>query len=215
MLRFRESFRGYNRDDVNAYIEQLNTSFSKKEAELRAIISDMQMQENNSLDEIAKTNETKLSEMNNELENTRAEVERLKAELENTKSNLAAESAEKSRLYDSMTSQVGGIIIQANTNAEKIMADARVEAERILQNALSEARSTMAEAEKIKSEANIYAENRIRTARETCACEFNSIVESAGNELNAVSDNLKIKADLLLNTLKEKGRAVESNLNNY
>ena len=42
MLRFRESFRGYNRDDVNAYIEQLSIMYSKKEAELRAEIAELQ-----------------------------------------------------------------------------------------------------------------------------------------------------------------------------
>ena len=42
MLRFLESFRGYNRDDVNAYIEQINIHFSKKEAELRAVIADLE-----------------------------------------------------------------------------------------------------------------------------------------------------------------------------
>ena len=36
MLRFRESFRGYNKDDVNAYIEQVNARFSRRESDLRA-----------------------------------------------------------------------------------------------------------------------------------------------------------------------------------
>ena len=42
MLRFRESFRGYNKDDVNAYIEQVNARFSRRESDLRAQIADLQ-----------------------------------------------------------------------------------------------------------------------------------------------------------------------------
>ena len=42
MLRFRESFRGYNKDDVNAYIEQVNVRFSRRESDLRAQIADLQ-----------------------------------------------------------------------------------------------------------------------------------------------------------------------------
>ena len=43
-FRFRESFRGYNRDDVNAYIEQINIVFSHKEAELRTYIAELEKQ---------------------------------------------------------------------------------------------------------------------------------------------------------------------------
>ena len=34
-FRFRESFRGYNRSDVNSYIEQINQKFNRREEELK------------------------------------------------------------------------------------------------------------------------------------------------------------------------------------
>ena len=37
-MKFRESFRGYNKEDVNSYIEQMNIKFSRRESELLAMI---------------------------------------------------------------------------------------------------------------------------------------------------------------------------------
>lgn len=204
MLRFRESFRGYNRDDVNAYLEQLNANFSKKEAELRAIISELQLSLESADNEQNNLHESEINALNTELEEMKAENERLRGDLDSANKKYEAEANEKSRLYDSMTSQVGGIIIQANANAEKIISDARIEAESIRQNAVIEAKNTVSEAEKIKNEARAYADSCIRTAKESCVTEFDSIVTSASNELALVCDKLKSRTTTLVESLKEK-----------
>lgn len=115
MLRFRESFRGYNKDDVNAYIEQVNMRFSRKESELRAQIAEMQQNNFTSSSAASTDNRAEYDRMNQKLQETIAENERLTAEIENLKklSSADSEKGEKSKLYDSMSSQVGNILIIA------------------------------------------------------------------------------------------------------
>ena len=214
MLRFRESFRGYNRDDVNAYIEQLNSNFSKKEAELRAIISDMQVSRDSAVNEANTELQNKLNDTTDALNSAKAEINRLSEELSALKAKYEVEASEKSRLYDSMTSQVGGIIIQANANADKIVAEARAEAETIRQNSLAESRKIMTEAEEIRSQAKIYADNCVRMAKESCVNEFDSIVSDASNELSTVCERIKSRTNSLLEGLKDKEKITVAKLNN-
>ena len=97
MLRFRESFRGYNKDDVNAYIEQVNARFSRRESDLRAQIADLQ---NRMPAPAANTADDGTKKR---LEAAETENAKLKAELEELK-NSAAGNSEK---YNMMTASWG------------------------------------------------------------------------------------------------------------
>lgn len=163
MLRFRESFRGYNKDDVNAYIEQVNMRFSRRESDLRAQIADLQNRQPAPAAAPVDDGTKK------RLQEAESENAKLKAELEELKNSAAGDSEkdEKSRLYDSMSSQVGNILIVANSNADKIRSDAEEDARRI------------------KAEAELEAE-KIRRDAET---KMNSMIAELDGKLKSVSDN--------------------------
>lgn len=214
MLRFRESFRGYNRDDVNAYIEQLNLHFSKKEADLRALITDLEVKCNNPTPIIEIPESTK-----NELEALKAENERLVSELNALKEKInnddakATDEGEKSKLYDEMSAQVGNIIIVANSNADKIIKDAEEKAAGIVAEATIKAEIMINEAEAKKNEAVTFMEEKLKNASEQCLNEYSILVSQTKNQLMNVSDAFKNKTNELMLKLEEKSKEIENSLN--
>ena len=214
MLRFRESFRGYNRDDVNAYIEQLNLHFSKKEADLRALITDLEVKCNN-----APAVSDNIDSIKQELEKLKAENERLVSEnnalkenLENAESKTIGED-EKSKLYDEMSAQVGNIIIVANSNADKIIKDAETKAAEILAEATVKAEVMTAEAEAKKNEAVVFMEEKLKNASEQCLSEYTVLVSQTKDQLMSVSEGFKNKTNELMAKLEEKSKEIENSLN--
>lgn len=206
MLRFRESFRGYNRDDVNAYIEQINLHFSKKEADLRAIIADLEnkVNQNSNINNNAEIESLKkqISELNNANST-------LESELAKAKASVESEAEQKSKLYDSMSSQVGSIIIQANSNAEKIVAEAKIEAENIKMNASLRAKEITDEALKKKEETIRYIEEALNAASVECISEYSEIISETNSKLISISDNAKAKAEKMLLNLENKASLIK------
>ena len=153
-MRFRESFRGYNKDDVNLYIEEINNKFARRETELKMQIDALKEESKNLYVEkssvCSAADNDEINTLKCENNSLKSEIENLKAELEKAKSFRAnsAENDEKSKLYDSMSSQVGNILIVAQDNADKIVSNAKAESDRIRSDAI-------ADAEKSKNE-NIF-----------------------------------------------------------
>lgn len=206
MLRFRESFRGYNRDDVNAYIEQINIHFSKKEAELRAVIADL---ENRTVTPTQLHTDSEYDDLNRQLISLKNENETLKNELAKAKENIENDAEEKSRLYVSMSAQVGSIIIQANSNAEKIISEAKLEAENIKMTAALKSKEILDEAQKKKEETIRCIEETLKTASNECITEYAEIINDAGNKLTLISDSIRIKAEIMLTSLESKSAAIK------
>ncbi len=200
MLRFRESFRGYNRDDVNAYIEQMNLRFSRKEAELRSQIAELQSS-------ASKPEKAEESTVSPELEELKAEVARLtsdndtlKKELEEEKAKTAggSETEEKSKLYDSMSSQVGNILIVANSNADKIVSDAESEAIRIKAEAQLDAEKIKLEADRKMNTMIAELDSKIKSMSDSYIDDYRKIVSEAQVKFSLVTDDMKKRSEQLL-----------------
>lgn len=206
-IRFRESFRGYNRDDVKAYIEQINLIFSRKEAELHAYINELEGKLNSVpvQPENAHTDD-ELNELSAKLEEAQNEIKRLTEEKADT------DEAEKSKLYDSMSAQVGNIIISANANADKIVSDAKEEAARIRSEADIYASSVKTEAEKMRDEIVSGITVKVKDFAVECVSQYGTIIGETNVKLENIADNLKSRSDNLLHTLETKTKEIEAKL---
>ena len=200
MLRFRESFRGYNKDDVNAYIEQIHMKFTRREAELRAQLAEL----SNSLCCQAGSDEALVAELEAAklaLSRTEAENKELKTMIEASKTAMAEsnnETAEKSKLYDSMSAQVGNILIVANSNAEKILGDAKREADRI-----------KCEAEEAKTAMIAALETKLKAISDQCLREYEMLVSEAKVRFGQITEDMKMRSEDLLATTERKSRELE------
>lgn len=209
MLRFRESFRGYNRDDVNAYIEQISFVFSKKEADYRAKIADLEGKLNNVVPAEANTHsEEDWNKLTSELETLRAEAESIRAQLSELISDNNDE--DKSKLYDSMSAQVGNIILSANSNAEKIISDAKFEAEKIKREAEEYASKVRADADAQSKELIDKATLNVAGFAADCTLKYTEIVNDATATLVEISSSIKSKSDILKSSLDQKIKELET-----
>ncbi len=217
MMRFRESFRGYNKDDVNAYIEQVNLKFNRRESELRAQIAELQ----SVAQPVAAPTPAVVPAENGELEALKAELSAAKAENEELKTRLAKatandstenETAEKSKLYDSMSAQVGNILIVANSNAEKILNDAKTEAERIRTEASVEAEQIRRAAEEKLNGMTAVLEEKLKGVSEKCLNEYEVLMSEARVRFGQITDTMKERAKTLLVEADQKGRALEDQI---
>ena len=162
-VAFRSAMSGYNRKDVNAYIIEINREFEAREAELTAKITSAE----ESAAEAAKAAETAreeaqaarqakdeaeailvtLRESGDALkeENARLseEIAALQAKLaEAEKAAIAdpeSDEIKKSMKYDQISAQIGDILINANSSADRIVAAANAEATRIMTETEDEA----------------------------------------------------------------------------
>ncbi len=206
-IRFRESFRGYNRDDVKAYIEQINIVFARKEADLHAYISELESRIDNApVQPVVSHSDEEWSELFSKLEEAQNEIKRLNDE------KASADEAEKSKLYDSMSAQVGNIIISANANADKILADAKEEADRIRNDADIYSESVKAEADKIRDEIIGNVNSKVRDFAVECVTQYGTIIGETNVKLESIADNLKSRSENLLNTLGNKTMEIEAKL---
>lgn len=169
-VAFRTALSGYKREDVNAYIIDINREFEAREATLRmqitsseerlaeadAAVAEMQEKMQNELrakeeaeavlaavresndalkEENARLNEIVLS--------LRAEIDTYSAKLEEAEKNpardLESDEIKKSMKYDQISAQIGDILINANSSADRIIASANAEATRIMTETEDEA----------------------------------------------------------------------------
>ncbi len=212
-IRFRESFRGYNRDDVTAYIEQLNIIFSRKETELRAHVADLEakLNEQASIPMPSHTDDewNNISTALNEAQN---ELARLQSELHSTQTANNEKNEENARLYDSMSAQVGNIIISANANADKIVTEANENAEKIKNEADKYAACVRSEADKYMNEAINGINEKVRGFAIECVTQYGTIVGEANVKLESIANNIKTGSDNILASLENKIKEIDSKL---
>jgi len=211
MMRFRESFRGYNKDDVNAYIEQIHMKFSRREAELRAQMAELQnVPCQNAAHKEALAAELEAAKL--ALSRAEAENRELKSMMEASKTAMAesnTENAEKSKLYDSMSAQVGNILIVANSNADKIVNDAKAEAEKLKAEAALEAEKTKREAEEKMNAMVTALEIKLKSVSDQCLAEYETLVAEARVRFGEISDTMKSRSEELLAVADRKSRELE------
>ncbi len=212
-IRFRESFRGYNRDDVTAYIEQLNFLFARKEADLRAHIADLEAKLAAATAQSPIHTEEEWNGVQTALASANEEISRLKIELESRPVPTSNdEEAEKSKLYDTMSAQVGNIIITANANADKIISDAKSEADRLRREADVYASAVKTEADRIKGEVISGVNEKVRAFALECSAEYSQIIGESNTRFNEIAENIKNRSESLKYCLEQKTKELENRL---
>lgn len=162
-VAFRSAMSGYNRKDVNAYIIDINREFEAQETELRAQITaaeekaakaeaDAQSAREEAAAAVHGKEEAEvilaaLRESGDALkeENARLteEIAALQAKLAEAEKAAAvdpeSDEIKKSMKYDQISAQIGDILINANSSADRIVAAANAEATRIMTETEDEA----------------------------------------------------------------------------
>lgn len=169
-VAFRSALSGYKREDVNAYIIDLNRDFEAREADLRAQIAaaDARLADADTAAAAAKEEtaaaqrakeeaEAVLTALRESNDNLKEENARLAEQIASLQSQLDAHAAQlaeakkapsqdpesdeikKSMKYDQISAQIGDILINANSSADRIIASANAEAARIMTETENEA----------------------------------------------------------------------------
>ncbi len=150
-IKFRISMRGYNKEDVNSYIESLNIKCFEAEVESKKKIAELENKVTE-LEQAAKSNSDaeleelrakyteldnlvvgmndtidKLNEEKNALEKENADLATKVADYERM-NEASSEIYEKSSKYDKVSEQIGSMIVSASARAESIVSEAELKA---------------------------------------------------------------------------------------
>ncbi len=143
--QFREAFKGYHKEDVNAYIQQMFFQFEERERALSR-----QRKENGD----AKANSAEVDALKAQLSEKEAEIESLRARI--------SEMETASARYEKMSAQIGDIMLGARSDADRLTEQAKETAKQIEADARIAADATVAQAvaqtATIRTEAETYAE---------------------------------------------------------
>ncbi|MBE6671107.1 MAG: hypothetical protein E7593_02780 [Ruminococcaceae bacterium] len=160
-IKFRNSMSGYNKQDVNSYIEMLSSKYydaeadsQKKIAELENKVNELEKEkaektmidafELNALKSDAEKSESLIAELNNTVERLNGEKDELSKQIADLEAKLYeyekmtevnSEVYEKSSKYDKVSEQIGSMIVSANARAEGIVSEAELKA-RVISNSM-------------------------------------------------------------------------------
>lgn len=155
-VAFRSAIGGYNREDVNRYILDLNRDFADKERDSANALAAADANLTEAKQDVEKLKCEKeaataeIAALSAELDAARADISSLKAKLaaaEETSASLRREletrpvstNADKSEKYDQISAQIGDIMISATTSADAIVAAANEQASKIMSETEDEA----------------------------------------------------------------------------
>lgn len=176
---FSKAGKGYNREEVDAYLLELNRSFSEKEASLQ--------------DEIKK------------LTASLADAERRNAETESAfkakEEQLTAAYKQKEDECSSMMASIGQRLMLADDRAEKIVADANAQADEIIADAYNRADAMCKDA---LMEAQKKSEKIIEQTKNHCV-SFEKAVEDIKKKLIEVQCSAD-KTQSLMNSSLDSAR---------
>ena len=220
MVFFRTALGGFNRDDVNSYIEKQNAEFAERErvtkkkldaaeskcAELDSKITELESAQLRiaELEKEAETREKLIAEYIEKVERQSTEIENLKTskyDAESTINKLTEEIASlseaisKSEKYDDISNQIGEIILSARSTAEEIIERADEEAAKKLASA------------DIQIE-NAAASFNARAATATYAIK-NQMKKLAGDSYSSLAEKAAETSDMLRNLAAHISGAAE------
>lgn len=139
MVAFRLSRRGYDRQDVNRYIEEMSLRFTASENALRSRIKELEARLSGEDCEKSPVAE-KLTAENRAL---REENRRLAEENSRLSEDCRPEDSAE---YREISEKLGDIILKANLDADRVKNEAEAEAEKLMSEA-----SERADAVRLKS----------------------------------------------------------------
>ena len=142
MIMFRTSRKGYDKGDVHRYIEEMNIRFAAAEEKARQQIRRLEMALASEEGQNSQADEVSCQALQQENETLRAELAALQEKLASVSESVAVESpAEEdvSLTYDEASKRLGDILLKANLDADRIVAEAEAEANRQLSGAEKQA----------------------------------------------------------------------------
>ncbi len=209
---FRDSFKGYNKEDVNGYIESFNRRYSELSDETDKKIKEASQQLEAALAELdeAKERANALEAENKKLfddkamaesviDGLRETVDSLKernAELEEKNAQISA-SEEEDRELDA---KVGSIIVHANEKAQSIISDAEAEAKAIRLKAFRDTEMIKIEAANSVELMMGKASDILKNIAGECTQVYYTRLEEAEKDIRELTE----KADVCFNNIKIK-----------
>lgn len=194
-------------DSQVEYIEKLEAQLAEAEKKLEAVAGQLEQERAMAPQSTGQVDE--LTQRNRELEQKLEDAEQeLKVQLErNRQLQFKVEGASyKSQKYDELSAQVGDAMLIAKTNADKLVSDARQQAETLL-------RESKAKAEKTVREADIQAQTTTQRAKRDSARQLDQAQAQAAETLNkakqAAADKIEqaeAKATEILEQAQEQMR---------
>lgn len=186
MVAFRLSRRGYDRQDVNRYIEEMSLRFTASENALRSRIKELEARLSGEDCEKSPVAE-KLTAENRAL---REENRRLAEENSRLSEDCRPEDSAE---YREISEKLGDIILKANLDADRVKNEAEAEAEKLMSEA-----SERADAVSLKSavDARVLLSN-IRTS-------LGDLTEKQLSALKTVSKDTVSEYEKLYKELEER-----------
>lgn len=186
MVAFRLSRRGYDRQDVNRYIEEMSLRFTASENALRSRIKELEARLSGEDCEKSPIAE-KLTAENRAL---REENRRLAEENSRLSEDCRPEDSAE---YREISEKLGDIILKANLDADRVKNEAEAEAEKLMSEA-----SERADAVRLKSavDARVLLSN-VRTS-------LDDLTEKQLSALKTVSKDTVSEYEKLYKELEER-----------
>ena len=186
MVAFRLSRRGYDRQDVNRYIEEMSLRFTASENALRSRIKELEARLSGEDCEKSPVAE-KLTAENRAL---REENRRLAEENSRLSEDCRPEDSAE---YREISEKLGDIILKANLDADRVKNEAEAEAEKLMSEA-----SERADAVRLKSavDARVLLSN-VRTS-------LGDLTEKQLSALKTVSKDTVYEYEKLYKELEER-----------
>lgn len=186
MVAFRLSRRGYDRQDVNRYIEEMSLRFTASENALRSRIKELEARLSGEDCEKSPVAE-KLTAENRAL---REENRRLAEENSRLSEDCRPEDSTE---YREISEKLGDIILKANLDADRVKNEAEAEAEKLMSEA-----SERADAVRLKSavDARVLLSN-VRTS-------LDDLTEKQLSALKTVSKDTVSEYEKLYKELEER-----------
>lgn len=195
---FRKAGKGYNRDDVNNYIAEMNSRFNKKETELKLRIKELEKAVE-SASTVTATASLDYEDLENENRHLRQQLEKVLASSEPCEPVLKADGV------DGMSMKIGELLVKATLDAEKIRADAETDAENTVAVAKKQADAMLLEA---KIDARVKTEQVKRRTGEISAECRQKLTDAAGDAIK----KFRNEADELCRSLDGAAESAKSYL---
>lgn len=193
MVAFRLSRRGYDRQDVNRYIEEMSIRFTATENALRNRIKELEERLSSESNEKPQDAE-KLTEENRAL---REENKRLSEENKRLSDAGQVSRPGDNAEYREISEKLGDIILKANLDADRVKTEAEAEAEKLISEA-----SERADGVRLKSAVDA------RVLMSDVRTSLGDLTEKQLSALKAVSEDTVSEYEKLYKELEERFAAI-------
>ena len=203
---FRESFKGYNKDDVNAYIQMMFHQFEERERNIQRKMNQT-ASDPTPYQEIIQGLQNEVSSRDSVIIQKDAEIAALQARI--------TEMTENSARYERMSAQVGDIMLRARSDADHLLEEAQASAANVVAEAQAEAEGILncarTESETVRAQANTYSD----TIRGEALKQADTIISYASDRMKHLYHEVTEGYAKVLDTLRHQTEHFAEKLAEY